>query len=92
MRARSKTGLGDGEVLTALVSGPVLSIWAVDPILSANGFRFPFVLCNMVAKLARRELGFDPLSLRRYYPDQVQRVDGGSKAILSAGSFPSSPV
>jgi len=46
----------------------------------------------MVAKLARRELGFDPLSLRRYYPDQVQRVDGGSKAILSAGSFPSSPV
>ena len=39
-----------------------------------------------------RELDFDPLSLRRYYPDQVQRVDGGSKAILSAGSFPSSPV
>src|SRR5881397_2006943 len=29
-------------------------------------------------------------SLRRHYPDQVQRVDG-DEAILSAGSYPSSP-
>jgi len=30
-------------------------------------------------------------SLRRHYPDQVQRVDG-DEAILSAGSYPSSPL
>src|SRR5438132_13110360 len=34
--------------------------------------------------------GFDS-SLRRHYPDQVLRVDG-SRAILSAGSYPSSPL
>jgi hypothetical protein len=30
-------------------------------------------------------------SLRRHYPDQVQRVDG-DEAILSAGSYPQLPV
>jgi hypothetical protein len=41
-------------------------------------------------KTVRRiSLRFQFLSLRRYYPDQVLRVDGGA-AVLSAG-FPQHP-
>src|SRR6267143_1064800 len=45
--------------------------------------------------LTRRRIGPEKKifvsSLRRYYPDQVQRVDG-DEAIISAGSYPSSPL
>jgi hypothetical protein len=83
------TGLDDVEGPISLgVSGPIFLESVIDPILSTNRFRLPFHLCDTVAKTSRRELGFEPLSLRRYCPDQVQRVDGSRKPSSQPGPIP----